>query len=196
MRNAFKHTLRILLITAILFGSLWYALRDVEWSKLWPAITEANFFWTFMVAAVVMLAHLARAERWRFFIADGRKIRLGNAFSATVIGYFMNNIIPRSGEFVRPWTLARREGHSTSALLATVVVERILDGITLLVILVGIILIAGDELAGLFGQIEGLNDYTPADLIYAVAIPVAALVLLLVLALGTRLGDVLVRFAE
>ncbi|MGE3800887.1 MAG: YbhN family protein [Candidatus Kapaibacterium sp.] len=192
-KNAATQIARILLITILLVGSLWYAVRDVEWGKLWGAITEANLFWTFMVAVVVMLAHIARAERWRFFIADGRKIHLMNAFSATVIGYFMNNIIPRSGEFVRPYTLARREGHSTSSLLATVVVERILDGITLLVILVGIIVIAGDELAELLRQIDGLRNLTPTDLIVRLAIPVGAVVLLLVLALGTRLGDWLVQ---
>ena len=194
--NALKHTLRLLLITVLLVGSLWYAVRDVEWSKLWEAVADAKLFWILMAAVVVMSAHVARAERWRFFIADRRKIGLRNAFSATVIGYFMNNILPRSGEFVRPWALARREGHSTGSLLATVVVERVLDGITLLLILVSIIVIAGDELAGLLRQIDGLSSYRPTDLILQLAIPLGAIILLLVLILGTRLGDWLVRVAQ
>lgn len=184
--------LRILLISVLLFGSLWYAVRDVNWSDLWDYILAANIFWILAAAAVTLLAHLARAERWRYLIPDGKKIKLINAFSATVIGYFMNNIIPRSGEVGRPYVLAKREGRSASGLIATVVVERILDGVTLLAILVGIIFIASDELAALLREIPQLSDYTPGDLIRQLGIPVGALVLLLILILGTRLGDKLV----
>jgi uncharacterized protein (TIRG00374 family) len=145
-------------------------------------------------AIVVLAAHLARAERWRFFIADGRKIGLRNAFAATVIGYFMNNLIPRSGEIVRPFTLARKEGHSTSALLATVVVERVLDGLTLLAILGGIILLTGDRLVELIHGIDRFADYTTSDLILQLAVPVLVLVTLLLVMLATPLGTAIVEW--
>lgn len=190
--SAGTHALRILLITALLVGSLWYAVRDVNWGDLWRSVLSANLFWTLAAAAITLLAHLARAERWRHLIPDGRKIGLLNAFSATVIGYFMNNIVPRSGEVGRPYVLAKREGRSASGLIATVVVERILDGVTLLAILVGIIFIASNELTGLLREIPQLSDYTPGDLIRQLGIPVGGLVLLLILVLGTPLGDRLV----
>lgn len=192
--SAGKHLLRIVLITALLVGSLWYAVRDVNWGDLWNYILEADPFWIAAAGAVTLLAHLARAERWRHLIPDGRKIGLMNAFSATVIGYFMNNIVPRSGEVGRPYVLAKREKRSASGLLATVVVERILDGVTLLVILTGIIFIASDELTALLREIPQLADYTPGDLVRQLGIPVGVLVLLLILILGTRLGDRLVDF--
>lgn len=191
-KNAVKHTLRIVLITGLLFGSLWYAVRDVSWGEIWTSALSANIFWVIAAALVTVLAHVARAERWKHLIADGRRIKLLNAFSATIIGYFMNNLVPRSGEVVRPYVLAKREKRSTSSLLATVVVERILDGVTLLVILAGIIFIASDEITRLLQDIEQLRDYTPSDLILQLGIPVGALVVMLILVLGTPLGNWLV----
>lgn len=188
-KRAALHALRITLITVLLVGSLWYAAKGVTWSAFWESILTANIFWVIAAAVVTLLAHVARAERWRHLIAGGKNIKLMNALSATIIGYFMNNIIPRSGEVIRPYVLAKREKRSTSSLLATVVVERILDGVTLLVILVGIIFIASEELTQLLRDIPELSGYTPTDLILQIGIPVGALVVFLILILGTKLGD-------
>ena len=192
-KKAGIHILRIGIVTVLLVVSLWYAVRDVEWSEVWESILSANPFWVIAAAGVTLLAHVARAERWKYLIPGGRKIKLLNAFSATLIGYFMNNIIPRSGEVIRPYVLAKREQRSTSSLLATVVVERILDGVTLLIILVGIIFIATDELTLLLQNIDELANYTPTDLILQIGIPVGVLVVLLILVLGTGFGDWAIR---
>lgn len=192
-RAALNHILRFLIITALLVGSLWFAVRDVDWGGLWNAVTEANLFWAVAAGLITMVAHLARAERWRHLIARGKDIRLVNAFSATMIGYFLNNIIPRSGELVRPYVLAKREGRSASELLATVVVERLLDSLTLLVILVGIIFIASDQLTSLLRSIPAFADYEPTDLIVRLGIPVVAIVAFLFIVIGTKLGDRIVE---
>src|SRR5262249_32882666 len=77
-----------------------------------------------------------RAVRWRSLIASPRPLGTGSLFSATMIGFMANNVLPfRLGEFVRPWALARREGMSKTTLLATIVVERAVDMLTLLGIL-------------------------------------------------------------
>ena len=190
------HAIRFTLITLLLVASLWYAVRDVEWGAVWDAAGEANLLLVFGVGAVVLLAHLARAIRWRYLIAEDREIPLGPAFSATVIGYFASNIVPRSGEILRPYLLARRTGNRTSSLLATVVFERLLDGITLLLILGGILLLAGDELARLLQGIDGLEELTPGDLFIRLALPVGVLVLILVLLLTTTLGEKIVARLE
>jgi uncharacterized protein (TIRG00374 family) len=76
-----------------------------------------------------------RAIRWRYLIQETRPLPRMSLFSATMIGFMANNILPfRLGEFVRPWALARRERLSGSMLLATVVVERAVDMLTLLTI--------------------------------------------------------------
>lgn len=195
-RSRFPAWLRVVLIALLVAGSLYYALQDVRWRDVESAIGRADPWWILGVALVVMLAHLARAERWRDIIPGEPRVGLLNAFSATLIGYFMNNLIPRAGEFVRPYTLARRENRSMSALLATVAVERILDGLTLLVILLGILLLIEDDLPHLMNQIDLLKGMEPDDLIVKLGLPIAALIIGLILVIATPLGDRLVGVAE
>lgn len=191
-----SHLLRFLLITLLLGVSLWYAVRDVSWGAVVEAASHAEIGWVLGVGIIVLLAHLARAIRWRYLIDEETPVDLLPAFSATVIGYFASNIIPRSGEILRPYLLARRIGAPTSRLLATVVFERILDGVTLLIILGCVLLLADDELARLLQGIDGLEELTPGDLFLRLALPVGILLGILVLLLTTRLGEKLVLRLE
>lgn len=180
--------LRFTLITLLLAGSLWFALRDVQIEEVWNAALSADLLYVLAVGIIVLLAHVARAVRWRYLIPGGESIPLRDAFSATVIGYFASNVIPRSGELLRPYVLARRIKRPASGLLATVVFERLLDGITLLLILGGILLLAEDELIRLLSGIDQLSDLTPGELMLRMSIPVGLLVLLLVLLVFTPIG--------
>jgi uncharacterized protein (TIRG00374 family) len=99
------------------------------------ALANANWGGFFVVCVLTIVAFWVRAIRWRLFIQDPRRIRTANLFSATMIGFMANNVLPfRLGEFVRPWALARSEKLPNSMLLATVVVERAIDMLTLLAI--------------------------------------------------------------
>ena len=82
-----------------------------------------------------LLGFWIRAVRWGSLIGTPRPIPSASLFGATMIGFMANNILPlRLGEFIRPWALARRERLSKTTLFATVVVERAIDMVTLLVI--------------------------------------------------------------
>ena len=99
------------------------------------ALAHAQWAGFLAVCALTIIAFWVRAIRWRLFIQDSRRIHTSNLFSATMIGFMANNILPfRLGEFVRPWALARSEKLPNSMLLATVVVERVIDMLTLLAI--------------------------------------------------------------
>lgn len=113
-----------LLFTKIDPGKVAAALREMDLRYLAPAIiaTFISFF--------------GRAFRWHFLLLPLKKISLGSLYPATVIGYMANNILPaRLGEFVRAFVLARKEGLDTSAVFATLVVDRLCDGFTVLLIL-------------------------------------------------------------
>ena len=191
--SAVGRLLRIALVTLLLVGSLWFVLRDVDFGRVWEAATEASLPFILLVGLFVLLAHLARAVRWRLLIPEGEKISLRDLFSATVVGYFASNVIPRSGELLRPWVLARRTDRPVGGLLATVVFERLLDSVTLLAILGGILLLAEEELAALLGEIDQLAGMTPTDLLIRLSIPIALLVILLVLMVFTPFGSRIVR---
>ena len=115
---------------------LWLSMRDVDPRAVWTALRGANYFGFVMVLATTLFGFWVRALRWRSLISLPKRISLDALFSATIIGFMSNHIMPlRLGEFVRPWALSRREGLSKTTLLATVVVERAVDMITLLGIL-------------------------------------------------------------
>ncbi|MBL7987080.1 MAG: flippase-like domain-containing protein [Chlorobi bacterium] len=180
-----RHLLNLAVVLAILAGSLWFALQGVQWGQLWDAIARINLGWIVVSVAVTISSHFIRAERWRILIPDGQTVGRFNAFSATVIGYMMNNIIPRSGEVIRPWVLARRESRPFSRLLATVVVERILDGLALLLIFLLLLVVARQQLGNL------LPGYTATGIFLTLSIPIIAAVVMVVLAVKTSLGTTL-----
>ena len=125
--------LQLLLGIAVSALCVWLSMRDVRFGEVLTALRGANAFGFLLVMLVTLAGLWLRALRWRYFIQSGRRLGLGSLFSATMIGFMANNVLPfRLGEFVRPWALARRERLSKTTLLATVVVERAVDMLTLL----------------------------------------------------------------
>jgi hypothetical protein len=128
-----NRALQLLFGVAISALCVWLSMKDVHFSEVLIALKGANPLGFLIVMLVTLLGFWLRAVRWQYFIAAGRRIRVASLFSATMIGFMANNVLPlRLGEFVRPWALARRERLSKSTLLATVVVERAVDMLTLL----------------------------------------------------------------
>ncbi len=132
MRRRFQLAAGILVSTV----AVWFSMRDVDPAAVGHALRRANYLGFLVAVAATLFGFWLRALRWRSLIAAPKRLGLDSLFSATMIGFMANNVLPlRLGEFVRPWALARREGLSKSTLFATVVVERAVDMITLLAIL-------------------------------------------------------------
>jgi len=113
-----------LLFRKIDFHKLLAAFREMDPRYLWPAL-----LFTFV-------SYFFRAVRWRFLLLPIKKTRLKNLFPATMIGYMANNILPaRLGEFVRAFVLGEKEGIGMSAVFASLVIDRLFDGFTVLLIL-------------------------------------------------------------
>ena len=92
-----------------------------------------------LLAAAVgltLITYVVRTERWQYLLEPLGKTRFQVAFRATVIGFAASSVLPaRAGEVLRPYLLARREGLSATATFATIIVERILDLVAVLVLL-------------------------------------------------------------
>lgn len=130
-----KSIVRLVLILGISGFFVWLSMRDVPVAEVWRALRGANYAGFALVMAVTIFGFWLRSIRWRLFIQSDRRLSTDSLFSATMIGFMANNVLPfRLGEFVRPWVLARRERLSKTTLLATIVVERAIDMITLLLI--------------------------------------------------------------
>lgn len=115
---------------------VWLSMKDMRIAEVWAALRQANYMGFVGVCMVTLFGFWLRAIRWRLLIRSPQRISTDSLFSATMIGFMANNVLPfRLGEFIRPWALSRREKLSKSMLLATVVVERAIDMLTLLAIL-------------------------------------------------------------
>ena len=121
-----------LLISAV---CLWFAMHDVRPAEVFAALAQANYFGFAGLVALTLFGFWLRAFRWRWLLTTSRPVSLDSLYSATMIGFMANNLLPlRLGEFVRAWALGRREGVPKSTVFATVVVERVVDMITLIAI--------------------------------------------------------------
>lgn len=128
-----KRLLQLLFGVGVSALCVWLSMKDVHVGEVLAALRGANGFGFVAVMGLTLFGFWLRAVRWRFFIEAGRPLPLRSLFSATMIGFMANNVLPfRLGEFVRPWALARHERLSKTTLLATIVVERAVDMLTLL----------------------------------------------------------------
>ncbi|HEY6007657.1 MAG TPA: lysylphosphatidylglycerol synthase transmembrane domain-containing protein [Geobacteraceae bacterium] len=110
--------------------------RKIEFAKLVAAFREMDYRFLWGALASTFVSFYLRAVRWRILLMPLKRTTLANLFPATIIGYMANNILPaRLGEFVRAYVLAVKEGLDPSATFATLVLDRLCDGFTVLIIL-------------------------------------------------------------
>lgn len=112
---------------------LYYGLHKLDLAEAWEAARTANYWWILPGVAVYFGAVWARTWRWHYMLRSIKQIPLRRLFPVVVIGYMGNNVYPfRAGEVIRAYVLKRKEDVSISASLATIIVERIFDGVTML----------------------------------------------------------------
>ena len=103
--------------------------------KIWDDFRSVNLFWIAATLAAFSFSNYSRAVRWNMLLRPlGYTPRTSNAFFAVNISYFTNLWLSRAGEVVRASALARVEGISMSRVMGTIVVDRLLDMLTLLII--------------------------------------------------------------
>jgi hypothetical protein len=112
---------------------LWLALRGLKLSEVWESLKTANYGWLLPGIAVYFVGVWARAWRWHYLLQPLKPISTQAMFPIVTIGYMGNNIFPaRAGEILRAYILRRKENVPVSASLATIVIERIFDGVVML----------------------------------------------------------------
>jgi uncharacterized membrane protein YbhN (UPF0104 family) len=116
----------------------WWSLKDLnaaEKNQIKAALTHARYWLIIPVFAILFISHLMRAMRWKLLIDSlGYRPRTDNAFFAVMVGYLTNLAIPRLGEILKCTLLARYEKIPADKLVGTIILERIVDSISLLII--------------------------------------------------------------
>lgn len=112
---------------------LWLALGGLHLADVWQSLTTANLWWLIPGIGVYFVGVWARAWRWHYLLRPIKAIPTQAMFPIVTIGYAGNNIFPfRAGEVLRAFVLRRQEGVRVSASLATILIERIFDGVVML----------------------------------------------------------------
>ncbi len=113
---------------------LYMALDGLHLPAVWGQMRGANYWWLIPSVAVYFVGVWVRTWRWDYMLRPLKHIPVKRLFPVVVIGYMGNNVYPfRAGELLRSYVLSKREGVAVSASLATVVVERVFDGLVMLV---------------------------------------------------------------
>jgi uncharacterized protein (TIRG00374 family) len=112
---------------------LYLALQGLDLAEVWLHMRTARYWWLLPGVAIYFFGVWARTWRWHYMLRALKPISLGRLFPVVCIGYMGNNLYPaRIGELIRAYVLRRKEGVSVSASLATILVERVFDGVVML----------------------------------------------------------------
>lgn len=165
MKNSIRQIIRFTVVFAIGLLLLFLAFRGIDFKEMWVHFKEAKYSWIGLSLVFAILSHVSRARRWNLLIHPlDYKPKLWNTFNAVMFGYLANYALPRIGEVTRCVSLGRKEKIPVDSLIGTVIVERAIDFLTMLIILM-ILLIARFEKFGAF-----FSDYifTPLSEKFAV----------------------------
>jgi glycosyltransferase 2 family protein len=119
------------LFVSIVFLS--FFLRKIDWVVIWQILHSLELIYILPLMLVSFLTILIRSKRWQYLLSPIKWVPLWELYKATAIGFMANYLLPaRAGEFVRAFLLGSRMQISKTASFATIVVERVFDGLTIM----------------------------------------------------------------
>ena len=135
MKKSIIQTLKVIAFLAAGLTLLWLAFRNIDLKSLWEGLKKARYGWLILSLAFATVAYVSRARRWILLINPlGHNPSLLNSFNAMMTGYLANLALPRIGEITKCVALGKKENIPVDQLIGTVVVERTIDILSLLVI--------------------------------------------------------------
>ncbi len=171
---------------------LYWALQKLDFASFWQAVKTAQYLWLIPGIAIFFADVWVRSWRWHYLLRPLKKIPTRTMFPIVCIGYMGNNIYPaRAGEVLRAVILKRRESVPISASLATIIVERIYDGVVML----AFVFLNLPELFSLTGSYGTLGNLNIRDVaIIGTVVFIGALLVFLFAAMFPRPTERIVNF--
>jgi len=150
VRKGILQALKFLAFLAVGILLLWLAFRKVDTKKFLDDLRGANYYWLILSVLFGFFAFVSRSRRWILLIHPlGYNPSLKNAFYSLMTGYLANLALPRMGEITRCVALGKKEKIPVDQLIGTVVVERSIDFVSLMILMVILIFTSGDQV-GMF----------------------------------------------
>jgi len=131
-----RSSIRTVIVVAIAAALVVVFLRNVDLRGVLSAIVRADLRWLVVSLVASILSIVIRSLRWQYLLEPLGHASFANAFRATAVGFAASSILPaRAGEVIRPYFLARHENMTATGAFATIILERVLDVLTVLVLL-------------------------------------------------------------
>jgi uncharacterized protein (TIRG00374 family) len=172
--------IRTAVVLALAVVLLALFLRNVDISGVVNEIVHAQPGWLALSLASMFLNLAIRSYRWQYLLEPLGSANFGDSFRATAVGFAARSILPAAaGELVRPYFLSRHVAMSATGAFATIVIERLLDMVTILILLASYVFVFGSQLGDASSPILTAVKWAGVT---AGALSIAALVVLFVLA--------------
>ena len=153
MKKAVRQTIRFTVVFAIGILLLYLAFRGIDFSEMIEHFRGAKYSWIGLSLIFALFSHISRARRWNLLIEPlNYKPKLWNTFNAVMFGYLANYALPRIGEVTRCVSLGRKEKIPVDSLIGTVIVERAIDFLCMLLILLFLLVARFDKFGNFFGE--------------------------------------------
>ncbi len=141
-----KRAFFLILGIVISVGCFWWSLRDVNQEDLWKGFRDANYLTLPVMLALLFAFYVLKTLRWQWLLAPVAPLTIRQLFPPMLIGFAANNLLPAHlGEFIRVFVVRQKYGVPASTVLSTVILERIFDVLSILV-LFGVGLAFSDDL--------------------------------------------------
>lgn len=153
MKGKLLNILKYVILLGVAAALLLYALKGMDIKNIMQQMFQANIFWVSVSGLLSIIAFVVRAHRWNLLIEPmGYSPSLKNTTYSVMVGYFANLALPRLGEVSRCGALSKAESIPFNKLLGTVIVERIIDVISLFVCILLAAVIEYKRLGNFFNQ--------------------------------------------
>jgi uncharacterized protein (TIRG00374 family) len=158
---------------AISAVALVLVFRTVDVAAAWDTLQRAQLQWVALMVGFMSADVLLRALRWRVLLAPIGKVRYLDSLASLLVGYLANNVLPaRLGEVVRSHDLGERTGLSKSTILGTIIVERVVD--TLVVVVIAAVAILVMSVRGVVASAVLVGLAVSGLLVVAIVVAMAA----------------------
>lgn len=182
MQSRIKVFLQYIIILGLTVVLVWFSLRGLQgaegdkWEYLKQTWKAADKGWLIMMAVVALSSHVLRAQRWIMLMQpSGHHSRLSHSFYSLMVGYLVNLVIPRGGELSRCYNLYKLNKTPVEISFGTVVVERIVDVLCLLVLIILSFILESQKLVEFIGTLP-IGESAGESKVLTMLIVLAALI--------------------